>query len=181
MNKKIKTRIIMTNLIAASLMITTVNKLPFEVINPNTSIKSMITIADSNSMPLSKSNTTIALDQSIKKERIAEESKKTVVSKTNEKSKPNNVPSITIPKTTKSYVTASPQNKTPNMGDTRIVNGQKQVYFLGFGWIEDDNKPNEEITANDMFENGNKVGNMEGSKVMDSDGDIDKMVGKMGD
>lgn len=76
---------------------------------------------------------------------------------------------------------SKPNTKSPTMGDTRIVNGQKQVYFLGFGWIEDDNKPNEEITAKDMFENGNKVGNMEGSTVMDSDGDIDKMVGIMGD
>ena len=66
------------------------------------------------------------------------------------------------------------------MGDTHIVNGQKQVYFLGFGWIEDDNEPNEEITAKDMFENGNKVGTMGDSTVLDSDGDIDKMVGTMG-
>ena len=49
------------------------------------------------------------------------------------------------------------------------------------GWQSPDNKPNEEITAKDMFENGNKVGNMEASTVMDSDGDIDKMVGTMGD
>ena len=67
------------------------------------------------------------------------------------------------------------------MGDTRTVDGQKRVYFLGFGWIDDNNKPNEEIAAKDMFENGNKVGNMEDSTVMDSDGDIDKMVGTMGD
>lgn len=70
---------------------------------------------------------------------------------------------------------------THGMGDTCVVNGQKQVYFLGFGWIEDDNRPNQEIIANDMFENGDKVGNMEGSTVIDSDGDIDKMVGTMGD
>ena len=73
------------------------------------------------------------------------------------------------------------KTKSPTMGNTRIVNGQKQVYFLGFGWIDDDNKPNEEIAAKDMFENGNKVGNMEGSTVMYSDGDINKMVGTMGD
>lgn len=82
--------------------------------------------------------------------------------------------------TTKTPDQGNTSSTTPAMGDTRIVNGQKQVYFLGFGWIEDDNKPNEEITAKDMLENGNKVGNMEGSTVMDSDGDIDKMVGTMG-
>lgn len=48
----------------------------------------------------------------------------------------------------------------PKMGDTRIVDGQKQVYFLGFGWIEDNDTPNVGITV-------------------DGDGDINKMVGTM--
>lgn len=93
---------------------------------------------------------------------------------------------ITITTQPKKAATKSPEQSnlksaTPDMGNTRIDNGIKQVYFLGFGWIDDDNKPNEEIAAKDMFENGNKVGNMEGSTVMDSDGDINKMVGTMGD
>ena len=93
---------------------------------------------------------------------------------------------ITITTQPKQATTKSPEHSnlksaTPEMGDTRIVNGQKKVYFLGFGWIDDDNKPNEEITAKDMFESGNKVGNMEGSTLMESDGDIDKMIGTMGD
>lgn len=93
---------------------------------------------------------------------------------------------ITITTQPKQAATKSPEHSNlksaaPDMGDTRIVNGIKQVYFLGFGWIDDDNKPNEEIAAKDMFENGNKVGNMEGSTVMDSDGDINKMVGTMAD
>lgn len=46
------------------------------------------------------------------------------------------------------------------MGDTRIVDGQQQIYFLGFGWIEDSNEPNVGIIADD-------------------DGDINKMVGIM--
>jgi len=49
----------------------------------------------------------------------------------------------------------------PKMGDTRTIDGQKQVYFLGFGWIEDSNEPNVGI-------------------VVDGDGDINKMVGSMG-
>lgn len=73
------------------------------------------------------------------------------------------------------------KTKSPTMGNTRVVNGQKQVYFLGFGWIEDENKPNEEIFAEDMYENGNKIAEMDGSAVVDSDGDINKMVGTMGD
>ncbi len=68
----------------------------------------------------------------------------------------------------------SSQSNTPQMGDTRMVNGQEQVYFLGFGWIEVSDEPNECIFAEDMYENGNKIG------VMGmSDGDINKMVGTM--
>lgn len=44
------------------------------------------------------------------------------------------------------------------MGDTRTVNGQKQVYFLGFGWIDDNDEPNVAI-------------------FVDGDGDINIMVG----
>lgn len=76
---------------------------------------------------------------------------------------------------------SKPKTKSPTIGDTRVVNGQKQVYFLGFGWIEDENKPNEDIFAEDMYENGNKIGATDGSTVVDSDGDINKMVGTMGD
>jgi len=83
--------------------------------------------------------------------------------------------------TIKSSEHSKPKTKSPTMGDTRVVNGQKQVYFLGFGWIADENKPNEEIFAEDMYENGNKIGEMDGSAVVDSDGDINKMVGTMGD
>lgn len=68
----------------------------------------------------------------------------------------------------------SSQSTTPKMGDTRVVDGQKQCYFLGFGWIDDNDEPNECIYAEDMYENGNKVGIMGMS-----DGDINKMVGIM--
>jgi len=49
----------------------------------------------------------------------------------------------------------------PKMGDTRTIDGQKQVYFLGFGWIDDNDEPNVGI-------------------AVDGDGDINKMVGSMG-
>ena len=64
------------------------------------------------------------------------------------------------------------------MGDTRIVNGKRQSYFLGFGWIEDKGE-NECIFAEDMYENGNKIGIMGGGTMVCSDGDINKMVGIM--
>ncbi|MBE6035534.1 MAG: hypothetical protein E7222_12690 [Clostridiales bacterium] len=66
----------------------------------------------------------------------------------------------------------------PQMGDTRIVNGQKQSYFLGFGWV-DDMGENEVIYCEGMYENGNKIGSMGGGTFVDGDGDINKMVGIM--
>lgn len=63
---------------------------------------------------------------------------------------------------------------TPKMGDTRIVNGQKQVYFLGFGWIEDNDEPNHGSYVEGIYGNGNKIGIMG-----QSDGDINKIVGSM--
>ncbi len=66
-------------------------------------------------------------------------------------------PTLT-PVTSKNTVTATVQES--RMGDTRIVDGQKQVYFLGFGWINDNDEPNVAI-------------------VVDGDGDINKMVGCM--
>ncbi|WP_341349255.1 DUF6550 family protein [Intestinimonas butyriciproducens] len=54
----------------------------------------------------------------------------------------------------------APKESAPQMGDIRMVDGRKQVYFLGFGWIDD---------------NG---GGGEGT-IVDGDGDINKMVGDM--
>ena len=65
------------------------------------------------------------------------------------------------------------------MCDTRTVDDQKQVYFLGFGWINDNNEPNECICVEDMYENGNKIGIMGGGTFVDGEGDISKMVGRM--
>ena len=69
----------------------------------------------------------------------------------------------------------------PQMGNTRMVDGQKQVYFLGFGWIEDSGEPNHGEYAADMYESGNKIGIMGGGTVVGGDGDINKMVGIMGE
>lgn len=64
-------------------------------------------------------------------------------------------------------------------GDVRIVDDEKQIYLLGFGWLKDEGdnigaavgNPGDELT-------GNKVGIM-GGKV-GSKGDIHKQVGIMG-
>lgn len=75
--------------------------------------------------------------------------------------------------------TTAAKATAPKMGDTRIVGGQKQVYFLGFGWIDDNDEPNECIYAEDMYENGNKIAIMGSGIIGQSDGDINKMVGRM--
>lgn len=56
--------------------------------------------------------------------------------------------------------TPPPTEPTPKNGDTRIVNGQKQSYFLGFGWV-DYMGENEVICCEGMYENGNKIGIMD--------------------
>lgn len=65
------------------------------------------------------------------------------------------------------------------MGDTCVVGGQKQVYFLGFGWLDDNDEPNVGTYAEDMYKSGNKVWIIGGAIIGESDGDINKMVGIM--
>ena len=60
-----------------------------------------------------------------------------------------------------------------------MVDGQKQVCFLDFGWIDDNEELNQGIYADDMYENGNKIGSMGGGTFVDGEGDINKMVGIM--
>ncbi len=68
----------------------------------------------------------------------------------------------------------------PHNGDVRVVDGEKQIYLLGFGWIKDEGgssvgtmvgNPGDQLT-------GNKVGQM--GATVGSKGDINKMVGVMG-
>lgn len=66
------------------------------------------------------------------------------------------------------------------MGDVRIVNGEKQIYILGFGWIKDEGGGSVGTTAGNPGDKltGNKVGIMGGGTV-GSDGDVNKKVGVM--
>lgn len=52
---------------------------------------------------------------------------------------------------------SSSEPSTPKSGDT---NSKGQVYFPGFGWVDDEGGGTSGTTANDMYENGNKIGNM---------------------
>ena len=79
-------------------------------------------------------------------------------------------------------VTPSTPSSGPHNGDVRFVDGEKQIYLLGFGWIKDEGggsvgtmvgNPGDQLT-------GHKVGVMGGGTIVDGKGDINKMVGIMG-
>lgn len=70
----------------------------------------------------------------------------------------------------------------PSAGDVRVVDGVKQLYIEGFGWIKDEGggaqgsmvgNPGDELT-------GNKIAQMGGSVTVHGKGDINKQVGVMG-
>ena len=79
-------------------------------------------------------------------------------------------------------VKPTPSSSESHMGDVRVVDGEKQVYLLGFGWIKDEgggsvgtivDNPGDELT-------GHKVSIMGGGTTVDGKGDINKTVGVMG-
>jgi outer membrane biosynthesis protein TonB len=77
-----------------------------------------------------------------------------------EKEEPTITTTPTIQTATKPTTPTPKKPPTPKMGDTRIMNGQKQSYFVGFGWV-DYMGENECIFEEGMYENGNKVGIMD--------------------
>ena len=76
-----------------------------------------------------------------------------------EKEKTNTTPIPNTQMATKP-TTPPPTEPTPKNGDTGIVNGKKQSYFLGFGWV-DYMDENEVIYCEGMYESGNKIGVMD--------------------
>lgn len=84
-----------------------------------------------------------------------------------------------VPMQTAQQVKPTASSSEPHNGDVRVIDGEKQIYLLGFGWIKDEGEnigttvgnPGDELT-------GNKVGQMGGATV-GSDGDINKQVGIM--
>lgn len=77
-----------------------------------------------------------------------------------EKEEPTNTPAPPTKTATKPTAPPAPTSSDPKMGDTRIVNGKKQSYFLGFGWV-DYMGENEVIYCEGMYESGNKIGVMD--------------------
>lgn len=86
------------------------------------------------------------------------------------------------PTQTAQQVKPTAASSEPHNGDVRVVDGEKQVYLLGFGWIKDEGggsvgtmvgNPGDQLT-------GHKVGIMGGGTTVDGKGDINMMVGIMG-
>ena len=86
------------------------------------------------------------------------------------------------PTQTAQQVKSTSSSAGPHMGDVRVVvrvvDGENQIYILGFDWIKDEGGGSVGTVAEDMHEYGNKIGVMGGT--VGSDGDINKQVGIMG-
>ncbi len=76
----------------------------------------------------------------------------------------------------------SSSSSEAHMGDVRVVDGEKQIYILGFGWIKDEGGGSVGTVAEDMYENGRKIGVMDGGTTVGNPGDqlTGRKVGIMG-
>lgn len=59
---------------------------------------------------------------------------------------------------------APSSNSDPVQGTKKYIDGTLRVWVPGFGWIEYSGKPSVGIVADDMYENGNKIGSMGGGE-----------------
>ena len=163
--KKTKIALTATTLAILSLMITAYHKEPTSTpISPQ--IRSVSEAVDVGSVvaPLTKAEPVVA--EKIRefstqtKEFIEPVHVETSFTQPTEKSQPTNTETNTTQTATKPTILTPKEPPTPKMGDTRVVNGQKQSYFLGFGWVDYIGE-NECIFEEGMYENGNKVGIMD--------------------
>jgi hypothetical protein len=60
---------------------------------------------------------------------------------------------------------APPSNSEPVPGTKKYIDGKPHVWVPGFGWIEYSGKPSVGIVAEDMYENGHKIGSIGSSEV----------------
>jgi len=94
------------------------------------------------------------------------------------------------PTPTAQPVNPAASSSEPRNGDVRVVDGERQIYLLGFGWIVDEGggsvcitvgNPGDQLTGNrvgimgggtvaeDMYENGNKIGIIDGGECPSSE------------
>lgn len=57
--------------------------------------------------------------------------------------------------------TSPSEQSTPAPGSKTVINGKPYVWIPGFGWIEDNGGGNVGTVAEDMYENGHKIGIMD--------------------
>ena len=57
--------------------------------------------------------------------------------------------------------TSPSEKSTPAPGSKTVIDGKPYVWIPGFGWIEDNGGGNVGTVAEDMYENGNKIGIMD--------------------
>lgn len=84
------------------------------------------------------------------------ESQKTDPSKNPDGEKVDKVQAIDHDSVKKPDNPPPPQSNEPKGGEKK----DGKVYFPGFGWIDDEGGGSSGTTAEDMYENGNKIGNM---------------------
>jgi len=53
------------------------------------------------------------------------------------------------------------EKHNPAPGSKAVIDGKSSVWIPGFGWIEDNGGGNVGTVAEDMYENGNKIGSMD--------------------
>lgn len=95
------------------------------------------------------------------KQEIQEEPEKTEDEKPEEPPALTEDADITNPNTQPTYEdpedTTTPENDAPSHGDTK----DGMIYIDGFGWVPNEGGGGSGSTADDMYENGNKVGIMD--------------------
>lgn len=176
--KKTKIALTATTLAILSLMITAYHTEPTNAPIPPQNCPASEVIEVSNTYTLPIETKSLVGEEMPKSSTQIEEiielpTEDSSIPQTTENIEPTNTPPTPTQTATKPTTPTPKEPTTPQMGDTRVVNKQKQSYFLGFGWI-DDMGENECIYVEDMYENGNKIGIMG-----QSDGDINKIVGTM--
>lgn len=139
--KKTKIALTATTLAILSLMITAYHTEPTSTpISPQIRPVSEAVDASSVVAPLTKAEPVVAeeiREFSIQtKDFIESVHVETSFTQPTEKSQPTNTTTNTTQTATKPTTPTPKEPPTPQMGDTRIMNGQKQSYFLGFGWVD---------------------------------------------
>jgi len=120
------------------------------------------------------------VESTAEKEQTSSPSDETILEpEATDKSDPTSTPS-SAPKPASS---STPPSSDPKPGTIAVIDGNRCMWIPGFGWVKDEESgaqgttvgsPGDELT-------GNKVGQMGGGTIADGKGDINKMIGIMGE